>query len=253
MLLQRRSIKITSWICLCSNLKKMWLYTSYMVHFHWNLFSWISLVLFFFCIFFHSLFISCWIQNSNEIPETNDAYGWFYAVHSIDNELEDSSQIKPVVRTSLALCSTVYIATSFFGYLLFGESTLHDVLANFDINLGIPYSAVFSDVVRVSYAVHLMLVFPMIFHALRLNLDGLLFPNARPLSTDNCRFTVISVALLSLIFFAANFIPSIWDAFQFTGATAAVCIGFIFPAAMTIRWVIIAYNFHFLFARILQC
>ncbi|KAL0919173.1 hypothetical protein M5K25_011249 [Dendrobium thyrsiflorum] len=169
------------------------------------------------------------------VPILVTAFICHFNVHSIDNELEDSSQIKPIVRTSLALCSTVYIATSFFGYLLFGESTLHDVLANFDANLGIPYSAVFNDVVRVSYAVHLMLVFPMIFHALRLNLDGLLFPNARPLSTDNCRFTVISVALLFLIFLAANFIPSIWDAFQFTGATAAVCIGFIFPAAMTIR------------------
>ncbi|GMP60520.1 hypothetical protein CsSME_00023349 [Camellia sinensis var. sinensis] len=41
--------------------------------------------------------------------------------------------------------------------------------------------------------------------------------------------------LISLIFLGANFIPSMWDAFQFTGATAAVCIGFIFPAAITLR------------------
>ncbi|PKU64231.1 amino acid transporter AVT6A isoform X1 [Dendrobium catenatum] len=169
------------------------------------------------------------------VPVLVTAFICHYNVHSIDNELEDSSQIKPIVRTSLTLCSTVYVATSFFGYLLFGESTLHDVLANFDANLGIPYSAVLSDVVRVSYAAHLMLVFPIIFHALRLNLDGLLFSTARPLYTDNLRFTVTSVALLSLIFLAANFIPSIWDAFQFTGATAAVSIGYIFPAAITLR------------------
>ncbi|PKA52988.1 Amino acid permease 8 [Apostasia shenzhenica] len=169
------------------------------------------------------------------VPILVTAFICHYNVHSIDNELEDSSQIKPIVRTSLVLCSSVYIATSFFGYLLFGESTLHDVLANFDAELGIPYSAVLSDIIRVSYAAHLMLVFPMIFHALRLNLDGLLFPSARPLSTDNCRFTVISVALLSIIWLVANFVPSIWDAFQFTGATAAVCIGYIFPAAMTLR------------------
>ena len=133
------------------------------------------------------------------------------------------------------LCSTVYIATSFFGFLLFGESILDDVLANFDSNLGIPYSSLLNDAVRVSYAVHLMLVFPIIFHALRLNLDGLLFPSARPFSSDNQRFALITVGLLSVIFLAANFIPSIWDAFQFTGATAAVCIGFIFPAAITLR------------------
>ncbi|KAK8950650.1 hypothetical protein KSP39_PZI004118 [Platanthera zijinensis] len=169
------------------------------------------------------------------VPVLVTAFICHYNVHSIDNELEDSSQIKPIVRTSLALCTTVYAATSFFGFLLFGESTLHDVLANFDADLGIPYSSVLSDVVRVSYATHLMLVFPIIFHALRLNLDGLIFPTAQPLYTDNWRFTAISVALLSLIFLAANFIPSIWDAFQFTGATAAVCIGYIFPSAMTLR------------------
>ncbi|KAH0458947.1 hypothetical protein IEQ34_011761 [Dendrobium chrysotoxum] len=132
----------------------------------------------------------------------------FY-VHSIDNELEGSSQIKPVVSISLALCSTIYIATSFFGYLLIGESTLHDVLANFDANLGISYSAIFNYLFHVNYVVHLMLVFPMIFHALRLNLDGLLFPNARPLSTDSYRFIAILVALY-LLFLAANFILNIW-------------------------------------------
>ncbi|URE15915.1 amino acid transporter [Musa troglodytarum] len=169
------------------------------------------------------------------VPIIVTAYICHYNVHPIENELDDPSQIKPVVRTSLALCSTVYITTSFFGFLLFGESTLDDVLANFDSNLGIPYSSVLNDAVRVSYAVHLMLVFPMIFHALRLNVDGLLFPSASPLGSDNRRFAIITGVLLSIVFLAANFIPSIWDAFQFTGATAAVCIGFIFPAAITLR------------------
>lgn len=109
------------------------------------------------------------------------------------------------------------------------------MLSNFDSNLGIPYSSVLNDAVRVSYAVHLMLVFPMIFHALRLNLDGLLFSSGRPLSSDNRRFGIMTALLLLVIFGSAIFIPSIWDAFQFTGATAAVCIAFIFPAAITLR------------------
>ncbi|VAI78381.1 unnamed protein product [Triticum turgidum subsp. durum] len=156
-------------------------------------------------------------------------------VHSIDNELEDKTQTKPIVRTSLVLCSSVYIATSFFAYLLFGDGTLDDVLANFDSNLGIPFSSVFNDVVRVSYAAHVMLVFPIVFFALRLNLDGLLFPTSRHISYDNKRFTIITISLLVVIYTAAIFIPSIWDAFQFTGATAAVLIGFIFPAMVILR------------------
>jgi len=129
----------------------------------------------------------------------------------------------------------VYLTTSLFGFLLFGDSTLDDVLANFDSNLGIPYSPLFNDAVRVSYVLHLMLVFPIVFQALRLNMDGLLFPSARPLSYDNRRFGGLTAALLAVIFLAANFIPNIWDAFQFTGATASVCVAYIFPAAITLR------------------
>jgi solute carrier family 38 (sodium-coupled neutral amino acid transporter), member 2 len=135
----------------------------------------------------------------------------------------------------LLLCTAVYITTSFFGFLLFGEDTLDDVLANFDSNLGIPYSSLFNDAVRVSYVLHLMLVFPIVFHALRLNMDGLLFPSARPLSCDNRRFGVLTAALLAVIFLASNFIPNIWDAFQFTGATASVSVAYIFPAAIVLR------------------
>ncbi|CAM0909918.1 unnamed protein product [Alopecurus aequalis] len=169
------------------------------------------------------------------VPVLVTAYICHYNVHSIDNELEDKTQTKPIVRTSLALCSSVYIATSFFAYLLFGDGTLDDVLANFDSDLGIPFSSVFNDVVRVSYAGHVMLVFPIVFFALRLNLDGLLFPTSRHISHDNKRFAIITISLLVVIYTAAIFIPSIWDAFQFTGATAAVLIGFIFPAMVILR------------------
>ncbi|KAK4367642.1 hypothetical protein RND71_011434 [Anisodus tanguticus] len=169
------------------------------------------------------------------VPVLVTAYICHYNVHSIENELEDNRQIRAVVQSALALCSSVYVLTSIFGFLLFGDATLDDVLANFDADLGIPFGSLLNDVVRVSYAGHLMLVFPIVFYPLRLNMDGLLFPSARPLTLDNLRFASISGGLIAVIFLGANFIPSIWDAFQFTGATAAVCIGFIFPAAVTLR------------------
>ena len=158
-----------------------------------------------------------------------------FAVHPIDNELEDSTQIYGVVRASLALCASVYLLTSFFGFLLFGEGTLDDVLANFDTDLGIPFGSVLNDAVRSSYAAHLVLVFPVVFYAVRINLDGLLFPSSRPLVLDNVRFATISMALIVVSFLGANFIPSIWDIFQLTGATAAACLAFIFPAAITLK------------------
>ncbi|CAM8987676.1 unnamed protein product [Rhodiola kirilowii] len=169
------------------------------------------------------------------VPVLVTAFICHYNVHSIDNELKDSTQIRGVVQSSLALCSTVYVMTSLFGFLLFGDGTLDDVLANFDTDLGIPYSSLLNDAVRVSYAAHLMLVFPIVFFPLRINLDGLLFPHSRRLTSDNTRFALITIGLIAVIFLGANFIPSIWDAFQFTGATAAVCLGFIFPASITLK------------------
>ncbi|KAK9270412.1 hypothetical protein L1049_025991 [Liquidambar formosana] len=168
-------------------------------------------------------------------PVLVTAYICHHNVHPIENELTDPTQMKSIVRTSLALCSSVYIATSFFGFLLFGDQTMDDVLANFDGDLRIPYSSLLNDVVRVSYGIHLMLVFPIVFFSLRLNLDGLLFPYAIPIAFDRRRFFLVTAALMGFIFLGANFVPSIWDAFQFTGATAAVSVGFIFPAAIALR------------------
>ncbi|KAH9309407.1 hypothetical protein KI387_037318, partial [Taxus chinensis] len=169
------------------------------------------------------------------VPVLITAYLCHYNVHPIQRELKTSSQMQGIVQVALTLCTTIYIATSLFGYTLFGDQTMDDVLANFDRDLGVPYSAILNDIVRISYAVHLMFVFPVLHFALRLNLDGLIFPAARPLTSDIQRFVLITTGLVGIVFVGAVFIPSIWLAFQFTGATAAVCLGFIFPGAIALR------------------
>ncbi|MBA0681859.1 hypothetical protein Goari_023632, partial [Gossypium aridum] len=151
------------------------------------------------------------------VPVLITAYICHHNVLPIANELRDPTQMKLIVRKSLMFCSSLYIATSFFRVVLFGNHILDDVLANFDGDLGIPYSSLLDDLIRVSYRLHLMLVFPIVFSSLRLNVDGLLFPYAIPIA-----------------FSEKSFIPSIWDAFQFTDATAAVCVGYIFPATITL-------------------
>ena len=162
-------------------------------------------------------------------------YVFLYTVHPILNELEKSSDSKTVIQTSLLLCTSIYLATSVFGYLLFGEDTLTDVLSNFDVDLGVPHSAILSDIVRVGYAVHLMLVFPLLNFSLRINLDGLIFPRAGPLSLDIRRFSFLTFCLVISSFIGASFIPDIWHAFQLTGSTSAVCLGFVFPGILVLR------------------
>lgn len=158
-----------------------------------------------------------------------------YAVHTIQNELGDSSQMQAVVRSSLSLCAVVYVITGIFGFLLFGESTISDLLSNFDADLGIPYSSLLNDIVRISYAGHVILVFPTIFLPLRLNLDGLLFPTARPLALDKKRFVLESMGLLFISLVGAIFIPNIWVAFEFSGATMGGLLAFVFPASITLK------------------
>ncbi|KAJ7530362.1 hypothetical protein O6H91_14G001000 [Diphasiastrum complanatum] len=169
------------------------------------------------------------------VPVMVTAYICHHNVHPISNELEDTSIMKRVCRSSVALCTLIYIATALFGYLLFGENTMDDILANFDADLGIPYGRILSAIVQIGYAVHLMLVFPLLHFSLRLNLDALVFPTAPSLANDTRRFILVTTLLMGIIFFGSTLVPSIWSAFQFTGATAAVCLGFIFPGAIAIR------------------
>ncbi|VVA19119.1 PREDICTED: sodium-coupled neutral amino acid [Prunus dulcis] len=172
---------------------------------------------------------------STAVPVVVFAYICHYNVHTIQNELADSSLIQGVVRGSLALCAVVYVMTGIFGFLLFGESTYTDLLSNFDTDIGVPYSSLFNNIVRISYAGHVILVFPTIFLPLRLNLDGLLFPSARPLALDKKRFVLESVGLVLISLVGAISIPNIWVAFEFTGATMGGLLAFVFPASITLK------------------
>ncbi|XP_074307200.1 amino acid transporter AVT6B-like isoform X2 [Silene latifolia] len=169
------------------------------------------------------------------VPVLICAYLCHYNVHEIQKELSDPSEMNRVVKSSLSVCGIIYILTGLFGFLLFGDSTATDVLSNFDSDLGIPYSSVYNILVRLSYAAHIILVFPVIFYSLRRNFDGLVYNTAIPLESDNRRFAVITLGLITVILFGALFIPNIWTAFQFTGATAGALLLFIFPAAIVLR------------------
>ncbi|MCI26907.1 sodium-coupled neutral amino acid transporter 2-like, partial [Trifolium medium] len=39
---------------------------------------------------------------------------------------------------------------------------------------------------------------------------------------------------MAFVFVGANYVPSIWYAFQFTGATTTIAVGYIFPAAIAL-------------------
>ncbi|KAJ9189977.1 hypothetical protein P3X46_001218 [Hevea brasiliensis] len=171
------------------------------------------------------------------IPIMTNAYVCHFNIQPIYNELEGRSpqKMNRVGRITTALCITVYVLTAISGYLLFGKDTEADVLANFDTDLGIPFSSVLDYIVRVGYILHLVLVFPVIHFSLRQTVDAMVFEGSAPLSESRKRSLGLTAVLLGLIYFASTMVPNIWTAFKFTGATTAMSLGFIFPSLVALR------------------
>lgn len=114
-----------------------------------------------------------------------------------------------------------------------------DVLVNFDQNSNTHVGRLLNDIVRISYALHLALVFPIMNYSLRINIDELIFSNKNkpPLASDTPRFVSLTLSLLALTYLVAVAIPNIWYFFQFLGSTTVVCTSFIFPAAIVLRYI----------------
>lgn len=170
------------------------------------------------------------------VPVIVVAFAFHYNIHPVRAELAFASDMKVAVRISLILCSIIYSTVGFSGYLLFGESTMCDILSNFDRGSSITnYGPMLNDIVRLSYALHLILVFPLLNFSLRLNVDEMLFPKKKPLVTDNVRFVTVSLVLMALVYSATIAIPNIWVLFQFIGSTASVSMSLIFPGAIVVK------------------
>ncbi|KAK9058728.1 hypothetical protein SSX86_023570 [Deinandra increscens subsp. villosa] len=169
------------------------------------------------------------------IPVIVTAFTFHFNVHAIGMELGKPAAMASAVRISLILCALIYFSIGLFGYILFGDSIEADILVNFDKATGSSIGSFLNDVVRLSYALHLMLVFPLLNFSLRANIDELLFPNKSLLVKDTKRFLSLTFVLLAVAYLIAIAIPNIWYFFQFMGSTSAVCIAFIFPGALALR------------------
>ncbi|OWM69899.1 hypothetical protein CDL15_Pgr025748 [Punica granatum] len=170
------------------------------------------------------------------VPVIVTAFTFHFNVHPIGFELGKPSDMILATKISLVLCAAIFFAIGIFGYLLFGDSIMPDILVNFDRSSGSgTFSSFLNDTVRLSYALHLMLVFPLLNFSLRSNIDEFLFPKKPLLATDSTRFISITIVLLVITYLAAIAFPNIWYFFQFMGSTTAVCLAFIFPAAIVLR------------------
>ncbi|CAA7398230.1 unnamed protein product [Spirodela intermedia] len=169
------------------------------------------------------------------VPVIVLAFTFHFNVHPIRAELQKSSDMTKAVRLSLILCSVIYATVGLSGYLLFGDATMADILSNFDRTSGSDVPSLVNNLVRLSYGLHLVLVYPLLNFSLRINVDGLFFPRSRPLPYDDTRFVSLTLGLAAFVYLAAIGIPNIWTLFQFFGSTTAVCLSLIFPASIVLR------------------
>ncbi|PQQ06399.1 sodium-coupled neutral amino acid transporter 5 [Prunus yedoensis var. nudiflora] len=169
------------------------------------------------------------------IPILVTGFGFHVNIHPIRAELGKPSDMRSAARISLVISIIIYFSIGFFGYLLFGDSVMDDILVNFDQSSDSTIGQIINDIVRLSYAVHLLFVFPIMNFSLRANIDELLFPNKPILAQSTSRFLPLTFVLLSFTYIVAMAIPSIWYFFQFMGSTTIVCLTFIFPAALILR------------------
>ncbi|XVF84083.1 hypothetical protein PTKIN_Ptkin16aG0546200 [Pterospermum kingtungense] len=169
------------------------------------------------------------------VPAARSGVTAAFPVHPIRAELGRPSDMSFAVRISLAICIAIYFSIGFFGYMLFGDSIMADILVNFDQNSDSAVGQLVNDIVRLSYAMHLALVFPVMNFSLRANIDELFFAKKPVLARDTARFAVLTCVLLAVTYIIAIVVPNIWYFFQFLGSTTVVCLSFIFPGVIVLR------------------
>lgn len=159
------------------------------------------------------------------------------AVFPIYRELQSPTKAKMrvVVTSSVYVVGFCYILFSCAAYTLFGDATSTDILQNFDRDISkiIRNVVILTSAVRLGYVVTLVLTFPLIVFAVRNILDAVIFGDTDRF--QHLRFTVLTCCILGFTVFGSIMVPNIWIAFQFTGSTAAVIIGFILPGLVALK------------------
>lgn len=141
-----------------------------------------------------------------------------------------------ISRITVAVAAILYLITIVTGFLLFGPNTALNVLVNFGADFASGQYTAVNTVMRVFYALHIILVFPVTFYPLRVTVDDLLFPNAPQLLVDTRRrFYLLTGSLLVLILIPGIFIPNVWVAFNIVGSPATMAVAFIFPALVALK------------------
>jgi len=174
------------------------------------------------------------------MPVVLTAYNCHFNIHSIMGEMRNYSKERTgvVVRVAVLICGAMYMVVGAGAYMVFGSNIKADVLASFGREnlerlLGGTGSVVVATIVKLLYVASLMVTYPLINWALRVNAFELAW-NTTPDPGSPVWYTLTYVLLGSGLLLAIT-IPSIWVAIELTGATAGVLISFFWPMVLLLK------------------
>eukprot|EP01137_Pigoraptor_chileana_P023200 Opistho-2@7216 len=142
--------------------------------------------------------------------------------------LPKRARFSRVSISTIVMCSSLYIASGIFGYILFGEDVKGDVLASFS-----PSDTV-ANVAKVLMVVHVVLAYPVALFPVRKAIDVLLLHTGGHQPTFT-RTIIQNIGVIALTGVLAVAFPRIEKVFDIVGATTGVMITIIFPAWMLLK------------------
>lgn len=151
----------------------------------------------------------------------------FEVFKSVNNQSVD--KLNGIVRDATWICTFVYIAVGFFGYVAFCTQTFSgNILMNFSSSFG-------SDVIKFGFILSVAFSFPLVIFPCRASIYSLLYRKGHSEAAGGyipeARFKVITTFIVGFALCVALIIPSVELIIGLVGSTIGVAICIMFPAA----------------------
>ncbi|KAM7342470.1 uncharacterized protein ACRADG_009901 isoform 1-T3 [Cochliomyia hominivorax] len=150
----------------------------------------------------------------------------FEVFTSINNQ--SLEKLNGIVRNATWICTLVYIAVGFFGYVAFcTQSFSGNILMNLSASFG-------SDVIKIGFVLSVAFSFPLVIFPCRASLYSLLYRKGQTDATGyipEARFKAITLFIVIFSLCIALMIPSVELVIGLVGSTIGVAICIMFPAA----------------------
>ncbi|KAH8401066.1 hypothetical protein KR009_002788 [Drosophila setifemur] len=150
----------------------------------------------------------------------------FEVFESINNQSLD--KLNGIVRNATWICTCVYIAVGFFGYVAFCTHTFSgNILVNLSTSFG-------SDIIKIGFVLSIAFSFPLVIFPCRASIYSLLYRKGHTESSSYIpeqRFRLITIFIVGFSLCVALAIPSVELIIGLVGSTIGVAICIMFPAS----------------------